>query len=63
MLLRSLLEDTDLITYFACYPEKAGDWRERLSRAPVWSDEVYQKGIPKNTELSRIWEMLKAKRH
>ena len=34
MLLRSLLEDTDLMTYFACYPEDAADWRERLSRAP-----------------------------
>ena len=47
---RSLLEDTDLITYFACYPEEAADWRERLSREPIWSDEVYKRGI---------WKMLK----
>ena len=60
MLLRSLLEDTDLMTYFACYPEDAADWKERLSRAPVWSDEVYQKGIRKY-KMPRIWKMLKAK--
>ena len=35
VLLRRLLEDTDPMTYFACYPEEAADWRERLSRAPV----------------------------
>ena len=27
VLLRSLLEDTDLMTYFAYYPEEAADWR------------------------------------
>ena len=47
VLLRSLLEDTDLMTYFAYYPEDALEWRERLSRAPVWSDEVYRQGIRK----------------
>ena len=60
VLLRSLLEDTDLMTYFACYPEEAADWRERLSRAPVWSDEVYRKGIRKY-RMPQIWKMLKAK--
>ena len=34
VLLRSLLEDTDLMTYFAYYPEEAADCRERLSRVP-----------------------------
>ena len=57
VLLRSLLEDTDLITYFACYPEEAADWRERLSRAPIWSDEVYKRGIQK-FRMPRIWKML-----
>ena len=37
-LLRSLLEETDLMTYFSLYPEDAEEWREALSRAPVWSD-------------------------
>ena len=60
ILLRSLLEDTDLMTYFACYPEEAADWRERLSRAPVWSDEVYRQGIQK-FRMPQIWKMLKAK--
>ena len=60
VLLRSLLEDTDLMTYFACYPEEAADWRERLSRAPVWSDDVYRKGIRKY-RMPRVWKMLKAK--
>ena len=60
VLLRSLLEDTDLMTYFACYPEEAADWRERLSRAPVWSDEVYRQGIL-NFWMPHIWKMLKAK--
>lgn len=60
VLLRSLLEDTDLMTYFACYPEEAADWRERLSRAPVWSDEVYRQGIQK-FRMPQIWKMLKAK--
>ena len=60
VLLRSLLEDTDLMTYFACYPEEAADWRERLSRAPVWSDEVYRKGIRKY-RMPQVWKMLKAK--
>ena len=60
MLLRSLLEDTDLMTYFACYPEEVADWRERLSRAPVWSDEVYRKGVRKY-RMPQVWKMLKAK--
>lgn len=60
VLLRSLLEDTDLMTYFAYYPEEAADWRERLGRAPVWSDEVYRQGIQK-FRMSHIWRMLKAK--
>ena len=60
VLLRSLLEDTDLMTYFAYYPEDAAEWRERLSRAPVWSDEVYRQGIQK-FRMRQIWKMLKAK--
>ena len=60
VLLRSLLEDTDLMTYFAYYPEDAAEWRERLSRAPVWSDEVYRQGIQK-FKMRQIWKMLKAK--
>ena len=60
VLLRSLLEDTDLMTYFACFPEQAADWRERLSRAPVWTDEVYRQGIRK-FRMPHIWKMLRAK--
>ena len=60
VLLRSLLEDTDLMTYFAYYPEDAAEWRERLSREPVWSDKVYREGIQK-FRMSRIWERLKDK--
>ena len=60
VLLRSLLEDTDSMTYFACYPEEAADWRERLSRVPVWSDDMYRKGIQKY-RLPHIWKKLKAK--
>ena len=60
VLLRSLLEDTDLMTYFGCYPEEAADWRERLSRAPIWSDGVYKRGIQK-FRMPRIWKMLKDK--
>ena len=60
VLLRSLLEDTDLMTFFACYPEEAADWKERLSRAPIWSDEVYRQGILK-LRMPQIWKMLKAK--
>ena len=47
VLLRSLLEDTDLMSYFAYYPEDAVEWKERLSRELVWSDEVYRRGIQK----------------
>ena len=60
VLLRSLLEDTDLMTYFAYYPEDALEWRERLSRAPVWSDEVYRQGIRK-FRMPHLWKMLRAK--
>ena len=60
VLLRSLLEDTDLITYFAYYPEDTADWMERLSRVPVWSDEVYRQGIQK-FRMRRIWKKLRAK--
>ena len=60
VLLRSLLEDTDLLTYFAYYPEEAADWKERLSRAPVWTDDVYKRGIRK-FRMPQIWKMLKAK--
>ena len=60
VLLRSLLEDTDLMTYFAFYPEEAVDWKKRLSRAPDWSDEVYRKGIQK-FRMPYIWTMLKEK--
>lgn len=60
VLLRSLLEDTDLLTYFACYPEEATEWKERLSRAPVWSDEVYRRGTQK-FRMRRIWNKLKDK--
>ena len=58
VLLCSLLEDTDLMTYFACYPEEAADWRERLSRAPIWSDEVYRQGIQK-FRMPQFCKMLK----
>ena len=60
VLLRSLLEDTDLMTYFAYYPEDAAEWKERLSREPVWSDEVYRRGIQK-FRMRQIWKMLKEK--
>ncbi len=60
VLLRSLFEDTDLMTYFACYPEEAADWTERLSRAPDWSDQVYRQGIQK-FRMPHIWKKLKAK--
>ena len=60
VLLRSLLEDTDLMTYFACYPEDATEWKERLSRAPVWSDEVYRRGTQK-FRMRQIWKKLKEK--
>ena len=60
VLLRSLLEDTDLMTFFAYYPEEAADWKERLSRAPVWSDDVYKRGI-RNFRMPRIWKMLREK--
>ena len=60
VLLRSLLEDTDLMTYFAYYPEDAAEWRERLGREPVWSDKVYREGIQK-FRMSRIWEGLRDK--
>ena len=60
VLLRSLLEETDLMTFFACYPDEATDWSERLSRAPNWSDEVYRKGIHKY-KMSNIWKKLQAK--
>lgn len=60
VLLRSLLEDTDLMTYFACYPEDAAEWKERLSREPVWSDEVYKRGIQK-FRMRQIWKKLKEK--
>ena len=60
VLLRSLLEDTDLMTYFAYYPEDAAEWKERLSREPVWSDEVYRRGIQK-FRMRQIWGKLKEK--
>ena len=59
-LLRSLLEDTDLITYFAFYPDDAQEWIQKLSRAPVWSDEVYRRGI-KEFRLGEIWKKLTEK--
>lgn len=60
VLLRSLLEDTDLMMYFAYYPEDAEDWMQRLSRAPVWSDQAYRQGIRK-FRTSQVWNMLKEK--
>ena len=60
VLLRSLLEDTDLTTFFSYYPEDATEWNERLSREPVWSDEVYRKGI-QNFRMPEIWRKLKEK--
>ncbi len=60
VLLRSLLEDTDLMTYFGCYPDDATEWKERLSREPVWSDEVYRRGIQK-FRIRHIWNMLRNK--
>ena len=59
-LLRSVVEDTDLVTYFALYPEDAAEWRQRLSRAPVWEDEVYREGIMK-FRLREVWRRLKDK--
>ena len=40
---------------FACYPEDATDWKEQLSREPVWSDEVYRQGIQK-FRMRQIWK-------
>ena len=60
VLLRSLLEDTDLMTYFAYYPEDAKDWMERLSRGPDWSDKVYRQGI-ENFKPSQLWKQLNTK--
>ena len=60
VLLRSLLEDTDLMTYFAYYPEDATDWKDRLGREPVWSDKVYRKGFEK-FRPSQIWKRLRDK--
>ena len=60
VLLRSLLEGTDLMTYFAYYPEDAPEWRERLSRGSVWSDEVYRQGIEK-FRMRQVSNKLKAK--
>ena len=60
VLLRSLLEDTDLITYFASYPKEAAEWNERLSRAPEWSDQAYRNGIQK-FRMRNIWQKLKSK--
>ena len=53
-LLRALLEETDLMTYFSLYPEDAEEWRDALSRAPVWSDEIYKRGIQK-FRMPAIW--------
>ena len=60
VLLRSLLEDTDLITYFGFYPEESVDWMEQLSRGSEWSDRVYRRGIRK-FRMRHIWEKLKEK--
>ena len=60
VLLRSLLEDTDLMTYFAHYPVDTPAWIERLSREPVWSDKVYRQGIQEFSN-SRIWNGLRDK--
>ena len=60
VLLRSLLEDTDLMTYFSFYPEEASDWNERLSQEPVWPDKVYRQSIQK-FGMRHIWQMLKEK--
>ena len=60
VLLRSLLEDTDLISYFGCFPEDSKDWMERLSRAPIWTDEMYRQGI-KKFKMRRIWKRLRSK--
>ena len=59
-LLLGLLEDTDLITYFAYYPEDASDWRQKLSRAPVWTDEVYRQGI-NQFRMVEVWKKLREK--
>ena len=60
VLLRSLLEDTDLMTYFAYYPEEAAEWQQLLSREPIWSDRLYQGGI-RRFRMPVIWQKLKAK--
>lgn len=58
-LLRSLLEDTDLITYFSVYPDDAAEWRDTLSRAPIWSDETYRRGINK-FRMGTIWSKIES---
>ena len=60
VLMRSLLEDTDLTTYFSLYPEEASDWNERLSHDPIWPDKVYRQSIQK-FGMRHIWQMLKEK--
>ena len=60
ILLRSLLEDTDLMTYFAFYPEDAAEWRERLGRPPNWSDNEYRQGVQK-FRMPFIWRQLEKK--
>ena len=60
ILLRSLLEDTDLMTYFAYYPEDSKEWKQRLGRSPIWSDNEYRQGI-QQFRMSNIWSKLKDK--
>ena len=36
-LVRSLIEDTDSLTYFSHYPEDATPWLLKLGRVPDWS--------------------------
>ena len=59
-LMRSLLEDTDLIAYFSHFPNDAADWRNQLGRAPVWPDKVYRQGTQK-FRMPQIWKKLRAK--
>lgn len=58
-LLRSLLEDTDLITYFSLYPDDVAEWRDTLSRAPIWSDQTYRRGFNK-FRMSAIWPKIES---
>ena len=60
-LLRSLLDDTDLLTYFSLYPEDATPWFQKLGRAPVLSDDAYREGISQFSNKN-VWRRIKKKK-